>query len=87
MTKKDKIYFLKECIIDYIFDSDKFEDVEYYFDKYFNKKLTDSDRWILKEFSINVYNLWYYNKNFWHAEYIARRKLNKLINFILTYNK
>lgn len=44
MTKKDKIYFLKESIIDYIFDSDKFEDVEYYFDKNFNKKLTDRDR-------------------------------------------
>jgi hypothetical protein len=30
--------------------------------------------------------LWYEKNNYWYAEYVARRKLNKLIKFILTYN-
>lgn len=86
MTKRDKMKILKDSIIDYVWDRDKFEDVNYYFENFLNVKLTNRGRSFLGEFSRNVNNLWYEKNNYWYAEYVARKKLNKLIKFILTYN-
>lgn len=57
MTKRDKMKILKDSIIDYVWDRDKFVDVNYYFENFLNVKLTNRGRSFLGEFSRNVNNL------------------------------
>lgn len=44
MTKREKMKILKDSIIDYVWDRDKFEDVNYYFENFLNVKLTTRGR-------------------------------------------
>ena len=86
LTKKDKLYFMKESIKSRLLDDDKREDMENDFKYYFDIKLSNWSRLYLDNFKRAYENLWYIKKNYWYAFELAQRKINTVIRNILKYN-
>ena len=86
LTKKDRLYFVKESIKDWLLDDDKWEDLANDFEYYLDIHLSQSSRSYLDDFKRNYENSWYEKNNYGYAFEIAKRKINTIIKNIVKYN-
>lgn len=86
LTKKDRMYFVKESIKEWMMDGDKREDLAKDFEYYLDIHLSQSSWSYLDDFKIQYENLGYKKHNYGYAFEISQRKINTIIKNILLYN-
>lgn len=86
LTKKDRLYFVKESIKSRLLDGDRRDELENDFKYYFNLQLSRKSRAYLEHFKRWYEDLWYKKKNYGYAFEIAQRKINTIIKNIVKYN-